>query len=174
MRSLFGYKPPISPVLKRANQLMLVGSYRDAAQSFEELLERSGPQPGPQFAFICLQAGSARLQLGQPELAVSHFRRGLDILVSHGRYIQMYHAGQRIKTELEKRGLAREARVFMAQVHANMPAAAEVPTQHVNEQVPSLPSSCPVCGGPIRIFELHWVSASLAECSFCASSLDAL
>jgi tetratricopeptide (TPR) repeat protein len=172
MRRLFGFNSPISPTLKRANACMASADYLAAAKGYEELLEQSGPRPGPQFAFVCLQAGSARLQAGQSAQAVNHFRRGLDILATHSRYAQMYHSGQRIKAELEKRGMVREARVFMAQVHSSMPAAAEMPTQHVSEQLPALPPTCPVCGGFVRVFELHWLNAHTAECSFCASPLE--
>ena len=172
MNRLFEHKHPISPSLKRANACMASGNYLAAAKAYEEMLEHSGPQPGPQFAFICLQAGVALLQVGKSEQALKYFRRGLDILTAHKRYVQMYHSGQRIKAELEKRGLAREARVFMAQIHSNMPAAAEIPTQHVSEKLPILPPACPTCGGSLRVFELHWLSAHAAECPFCASSLE--
>lgn len=172
MNRLFERKPPISPNLKRANACMASGNYLAAAQAYEEMLEHSGPKPGPQFAFICLQTGVAFLQIGRYEQALTYFRRGLDILSAHKRYAQMYHGGQRIKIELEKRGLVREARVFMAQVHSNMPAAAEIPTQHVSEKLPILPAICPACGGSLRVFELHWLSAYAAECPFCASSLE--
>lgn len=172
MRRLFGSQPTFLPILKQANACINSGDYLAAASAYEQLLEQSGPQPGPQFAFVCLQAGSARLHAGQTAKAMNHFRRGLDILTNHNRYAQMFHSGQRIKAELEKRGLMRETQAFMAQIQSCIPAAAEIPTQHINQQLPTLPPICPTCGGFIRVFELHWLNAHTAECLFCASPLE--
>jgi len=53
-----------------------------------------------------------------------------------------------------------------------MPAAAEMPTQLVREELPTLPLECPLCGGTLRIFELYWRNPNQAECSLCASPLE--
>ena len=171
MRHILDHKNTISPSLKRAHASMAAGNYQSALRDYEALVEQAGQCPGPEVAFIAFQAGSAQIQIGRPEQALGLFRQGIEILSAHRRYAQMFHSGQRIKTELEKRGMVREARVLIAQIQSCLPASAEMPTQLVRDELPTLPTDCPLCGGTLRTLELHWRTTQQAECSFCSSPI---
>jgi hypothetical protein len=160
--------------LKRANASLAMGDSLGAAGAYEELLQQSARQVNPQYAFFCIQAGYARLFSGELAQAMAHFRRGLEVFSAHQRYAQMYHVAQRIKVDLERRGCLRESRLMAAFVTSNMPASADMPTQHLSQEAQNLPADCPVCGGTLRSFELHWLDARTVECGLCVSPLVVL
>jgi hypothetical protein len=174
MQPLFGSTPRITPDLKRANARLAAGDYHSAGQSYESLLNHDELQGRPQLAFLYFQAGRARMMSGQFSVAVSHFKCGLEILSEHQRYSQLYQVGQRIKSELEQRGLAREARVISALIYSNMPAASELPTQHVEGSPSRLPALCPACGVTLFPAESQWIDPRKAGCPLCDSPVDAL
>jgi len=174
MHSLFGSTPPIKPALKNANARLASGDYQLAAQSYESLFDHAELQGRPQLAYLYFQAGRARMMSGQFSVAVSYLRRGLEILSEHHRYLQLHQAAQRIKSELEQRGLVREARLISALAQSNMPASSELPTQHIGDTPSRLPALCPACAVTIFPAELQWIDARTAGCPLCDSPVDAL
>lgn len=174
MRRFFGFTPRIPPALKDANARMAAGDYQAAGLGYEALLINSHGFSVSQQAFLYLQAGRARLLSGQFSLAVTHLRRGLELLAEHQHYSQLYQSGLRIKAELEQRGLARESRLISALVHSNMPAASEIPTQFVDEIQVRLPTLCPACGVGLAAAEMNWTDANTVSCPLCNSPVDVL
>lgn len=166
-----GTSSPVLPQLRQANARMSLGDYLSAAGLYEAMMKRADVQNRPSFAFICLEAGRARLQLGQGTAAFAHFRRGLEVLSEGRRYVQLYHCGQRIKTELEQRDMGREARQVISLVQSTMPAAAELPTQVIASDVPALPASCPTCNGALRLMESQVTAPGVFDCPLCDSPI---
>jgi hypothetical protein len=165
--------PQIHPVLQRANQLMTAGDYPGAAADFEELARRAEERNGTHAPFFFLQAGRARLLMGEHVRGVAHFKHGLTLLAKMRRYNQLYHVGTRIIQELNARTLEKEAREISSLIHSHTPAIAEMATQQLPKAKPLLPTHCPTCGGPVRSDEADWIDEGTAECPFCGSPVRA-
>ena len=166
--------PNIPPDLQRAHELMEGGNYAKAAPAFEELAQAAENRAGPRAPFLFMQAGRARILLGQNPAGMAHLRRGLELFASSGRYSHLYRAGNRAIQDLKARGLEKEALEIAGLIHANIPAISESPTQR--GPAPSriaLPSHCPSCGGPVRADEVDWIDSASAECPFCGSPVQA-
>ncbi len=167
--------PVISPALRRAHEMMSMGEYAHAATAFEQLAHAAEMRDGPRAPYLLFQAGRARMLNNQPSAALPHLKRGLELLVTNGRYTQLYKVGHRIAQELKLRGLEREAREIAALVGANVPAIAEMPTERGPDMAKIiLPSHCESCSGPIRSPEVEWLDARTAECPYCGSPIRAM
>ncbi len=160
--------------LQEAHELMELGKYAEAAEQFEKLACAAEARSGPRAPFLFLQAGNARIQLGQEVAGMGHLRHGLELLAATGRYHQLYRAGARVINDLKARGLEREAQEISRLIHRHTPAIAESPTQRGPDPGRTiLPTHCPACGGPVRQDEVDWIDAQTAECAFCGSPVHA-
>jgi hypothetical protein len=160
----------LPPALQQAHELMERHDYAQAALAFEQLADAAEKRAGPRAPFLFLQAGRARILLNQNKAGLAHFRHGLGMLASSGRYPQLYRAGNRVAQELKARGLEKEAQEVAGIISSHIPAISESPTQRGPD--PSrliLPSHCPSCGGPVRADEADWIDSLSAECPFCGS-----
>lgn len=165
----------VSPALRRAHEMMSMGEYAHAATAFEQLAHVAEARNALRAPHLHLQAGRARLLNRQPALALPHFRRGLEMLLQSGRYMQAYRLGQRVVQELRQHNLEREAREIAALVSSSIPAIAELPTERGPDvSTVLLPAHCDSCGGPIRSPEVEWLDARTAECPYCGSPVRAL
>ncbi len=170
-----GGAPNVPPALQRANELMAIGNYPAAAVAFENLAHRAEEHGGPRAPLFYIQAGHARILMGQVKVGVSHLKQGLNILVTDGRFQQFYRFGQRAVRELKARGLDKESQEIAVLISANMPAIADLPTQQGPDPARvSLPTHCPACGGPLRSDEVDWVDHNTVECPFCGSPVRAV
>jgi hypothetical protein len=170
----FSANPNISPALQRAHELMALGNYTEAAVEFENLAQRAEERKGPLAPFLFLQAGSARIQLKQNVTGMAHFRHGLELFSTSGRYHQLYRTGGRIIRELNAHGMEKEAQEISKLVQRNIPAISESPTQRgPDPDRAALPTHCRSCGGPVRSDEVDWIDATTAECTFCGSPIRA-
>ncbi len=166
--------PPVSPALRRAHQLFAAGQYSEAAAAFEELARRAEQRDGPRAPLFYIQAGRARILVGEIPLGMGHVKNGLSQLAGQGRFGQFYKAGQRISQELKSRGYLKESKEIAALLGANMPAIAELPTERQPDITRlTLPTNCPSCGGPLRPDELEWYDDRSAECSYCGNPVNA-
>ena len=172
-RGLMGGVPQVSPALQRANQLMAAGDYEGAAVAFEDLAQQAEARGGPRAPLFFLQAGQARMMIGEYIRSTAHFKRGLSLLANAQRYTQFYRAGTRIIQELKARNLEKEAGEINSLIHGHAVAMAEMATQHIPADRPLLPTHCPSCGGPLRSDELDWIDELTAECPFCGSPVRA-
>ena len=162
----------IPPALRHANQLMAAGDFAGAAGAFEDLAQRAEARNGPRTPAFLMQAGRARLQMGDAAAAVEHFKHALNLLAQTKRFTWLYRAGTRTVQDLKTHGLEKEAQEISALVSANVPAG-NVPAGPQNQTRPPLPTHCPACGGPVRSDEADWIDEQTAECPFCGSPVRA-
>ncbi len=166
--------PLALPALRRAHEMMNMGEYAHAAVAFEQLAHVAEARNGQRAPYLLFQAGRARMLNNQPAAAISHLKRGLELLRTSGRYAQLYKAGHRIIQELKLRGLEREGREIVALIDASVPAIADMPTARGPDVATAiLPTHCESCGGPIRPTEVEWFDARTAECPYCGSPVRA-
>ena len=160
----------VSHLLKRANALVANGDFAGAAIIFEQLARNAEARQGLRAPFLFIQAGLARILLGQKTPGMVHIKHALTTLIESGRFIQLYRLGTHLVRELKARGLVKEAQEVAALVHSNMPAISEMPTERgPNPALISLPSHCSSCGGPLRADEVEWLNPSTGECPYCGS-----
>jgi hypothetical protein len=165
----FRRQPPgvgIAPALQHAHQLLEAGEYPAAALAFEQLAQGAELRQGPRAPFFFLQAGRARLYNQETNLALTHFRHGLESLERAGRRAQLQHAGRLVQEELSRHGLeaaASSLAIFFGSEPEPPPVFSST----------TLPTHCPSCGGPLRPSELEWLDAQTAECPYCGSPLRA-
>jgi len=163
-----GFVPDIPPMLQRANELLAIGRYEEAAQAFLQLArgaEKRVPERAP---FLYLQAGRAAILGGQAKPGIAHLRRGLTMLGAQGRPERMQNAGQRVIDELNERGLSADASEIAALLQANLPQqAGPQPAAPAKKTV--LPTHCPSCGAAVRPDEVEWMDNDTAECAYCGS-----
>ncbi len=162
------FRPPrVPPALQRANALMSQGEYAAAAEAFERLARGAERRSLPRAPHLSLRAGQARILAGEVESGMEHIRRGLAMLVAHGRWAVLHRIGQRVVEELNAQGLSAEAQEIEAYLKENLP---EMP---VGGPAPRrraiLPTHCPACGGPVRPDEVEWLDEATAECPYCGS-----
>jgi hypothetical protein len=162
----------IPPALRRANELTVSGNYAASSIIFEQLARSAEARKGPRAPFLYIQAGTARLLLGQSAPSLAHFKHALNMLIESGRFTLLYRLGSRIIKELKARGLTKEAQEIGALIHSNTPAIAEMPTERgPMPSATALPAHCPACGGPVHADEVEWLNASTGECPYCGSTL---
>ena len=164
-----GFGPDVPPLLQRANQWMAAGNYVEAADAFEQLARAAEARGGPRAPVFHLQAGRARVLAGQTAAGLDHFERGLGLFAVRGQAGRVHNASQRIVTELNQRGLAKEASRISAYVKSLLPdfdpnLASPAPVRKA-----ALPTHCPGCGAPVRADEVEWIDDLTAECAFCGS-----
>jgi hypothetical protein len=158
----------VPPLLQQANQWMANGNYTEAASAFEQLAHWSEARFPERTPFLYLEAGQASLLDGQTKTGMAHFRRGLTLLATQGRFPRMHLLGQRIIRELNARGLKAEASEIASLLSGNLPQQIP-PEQTFTPKKPTLPTHCPHCGGSLRPDEVDWLDEVTAECSYCGS-----
>jgi len=168
-----GGAPQIPPALQRANRLMASGDYQGAAAAFDELAQRAEGRNGPRAPLFFMQAGRARLQLGDGAAASADFKHALTILAQTKRFTWLYKAGNRAVEDLKAHKLDAEAAEIAAIVQANVPAGMATAGDAPAKSHPALPTHCPACGGPVRSDEADWIDDLTAECPFCGSPVRA-
>lgn len=168
-----GGNQQIPPALQHANQLMMNGDYVGAAAAFEDIAGRADARGGPRAPFFFMQAGRARILMGESATGLAHLKHGLTLLADAKRYTQLYRAGTRIVQELEAHGLVKEAQEISALIHTHIPAGAETAANSQPKAKAVLPTHCPACGGPVRSDEADWIDQVTAECPFCGSPIRA-
>lgn len=172
-RRALGEAPQVPAALQDANQLMASGDYPAAAAAFEDLARLAEARGGPHAPFFLMQAGRARLLIGEHGRSMAHFKHGLTLLADAKRYTLFYRAGTRIAQELTARKLDKEAQEIANLVHHHTAAIAEMSTEPLPRVGHILPTHCPSCGGPVRSDETDWIDERTVECPFCGSPVRA-
>jgi hypothetical protein len=157
----------VPPLLQQANQFLANGNYTQAANTFEQLARWSEARFPERTPFLYLEAGQASILDGQIKTGIAHFRRGLTLLATQGRFPRMHLLGQRVMRELNARGLKEEATEIAGLLAANLPQ--QISHEQVPIKKPILPTHCPNCGGSLRPDEIEWLDEVTAECSYCGS-----
>jgi|YNPBryBLVA2012_1023415.scaffolds.fasta_scaffold00402_10 hypothetical protein len=164
-----GLLPQVPPLLQRANQLLASGQYVQAAEAFESLADAAQSRGGVRAPLLFLQAGRARILAGETAAGLARLKQGLSLLAAHADWPGLQRVGGRVLTELNERGLVREAAEMEAWLKATLPAGSVVFAERSATPKPQLPTHCPSCGAALRPDEVEWLDEVTAECAYCGS-----
>ncbi|HET9914948.1 MAG TPA: hypothetical protein VFQ13_23870 [Anaerolineales bacterium] len=156
----------VPPVLQEANFAFDKGEYGRAGELFERIAETAAARGGPRAPLFYLQAGRARILAGQTALGMPSLKRGLELFAQRGQLPRLQQAGTRVISELNERGLKKEAAEIEAWLKTVSPV---VPSFEPSPQRPVLPTHCPACGAAVRPDEVEWLDEVTAECAYCGS-----
>ncbi len=159
--------------LNRAHQMLAAGDFEAAARIFSELAELAESRGIPgRAAQLHLQAGRARLELGDGPAALLHAREALGLFLANGNYQRAAQALPRILHEFHVRGFEAEADALEAEARKHFEQAGQ-PFGSAAPSAPrrrgSLPAHCPYCGGDLRPDEVEWLDENSVECDYCGS-----
>jgi hypothetical protein len=167
-----GGQVDMASLLQTAHAQMQGGQYLAAAEAFDTLARRAFLQNGPRASLFALQSGRAYLLANNLPEAMAHFTQGLTTMVKEKQFGRLGKVGLRIVEELKARGHIKEAREINNLVISNMPARADLPTEHGPDPARVIaPVTCPSCGGPVRSDEVDWIDSHTAECPYCGTPL---
>jgi hypothetical protein len=158
----------VPPILQEANFAFDKGEYGRAGELFEQIAQTAGARGGPRAPVFYLQAGRARILAGQTHLGMPSLRRGLELLAQRGQVQHLQQAGQRVISELQDRGLRKEASEIEVWLKNALPSA---PSLDSTAERPMLPTYCPSCGAGVRQDEVEWLDDVTAECAYCGSPI---
>jgi hypothetical protein len=156
----------VPPVLQEANFAFDKGEYGRAGELFERIAETAAARGGPRAPLFYLQAGRARILAGQTALGMPSLKRGLELLAQRGQLPKLQQAGRRAVTELNERGLQKEAVEIESWLKSLSPSMSSLDAP---SQRPGLPTHCPACGAAMRPDEVEWLDEVTAECAYCGS-----
>ena len=160
----------VPPILQEANFAFDKGEYGRAGELFEKIAETAADRGGPRAHLFYLQAGRARILAGQTHLGMPSLRRGLELLAKRKQFPRLKQAGQQAVSELNERGLQREASEIESWLNNVLPA---VPSPASPVKRPILPIHCPSCGAGVHPDEIEWLDDVTAECAYCGNQLRA-
>ncbi|PJH76518.1 MAG: hypothetical protein CO064_00695, partial [Anaerolineae bacterium CG_4_9_14_0_8_um_filter_58_9] len=100
---------------------MATGDYNGAAVAFEGLARGAEGRGGPRAPHLYLQAGRARLMIGQVAAGMGHIRRGLALLAARQQWPVLHRTGQLTVAFLTERGLTQEAQEISDYLKATLP-----------------------------------------------------
>jgi hypothetical protein len=158
----------VPPILQEANFVFDKGQYGRAGELFERIAETAGARGGPRAPVFYLQAGRARILAGQTLLGMPSLRRGLELLAQRQQFPRLQQAGRRVVSELNQRGLQKEASEIETWLKNVLPPESS-PDAPVKS--PVLPTRCPSCGAGVRPDEVEWLDDVTAECAYCGSPI---
>ncbi len=162
--------------LRRANRLMEIGDFANAAALFEKLARSVHDLGRPrQAAHLYVQSARARLLAGQVQPAVDTMKQGLSIFAQAGLWEPFDRTGNRAVNELRQHNQPQAAEDLTRwiqdvwQKRATPPAPAESQAAAPRK----LPLKCPACGATVRPDEVEWADEQNAICNYCGSVLPA-
>ena len=106
---------------------------------------------------------------GQMVGGKEYLERGLGLFATRGQNGRVFNVGNRIISELNQRGLSKEAKEISDYVKGLLPDFAVMAGGSMESKRPALPTHCPGCGAPVRPDEVEWLDDLTAECAFCGS-----
>ena len=161
----------VHPLLQRANHLLMMGQYAEAAEAFEQIAAAALARQGPRAPVFFLQAGRARILNGQSAAGIDHLKHGLQLFAERGDLHRVNHAGHRILAELNQQGKTNEAKQVQDFMNTLQPKGfTALPEESIaEEKKPILPTHCPSCGAALKPDEVDWLDDVTAECEYCGS-----
>lgn len=162
--------------LRRANRLMEIGDFANAAFLYEKLARALHDQGRPrQAAHLYIQAARARMLAGQVQPAEELIKQGLSIFVQAGLWEPFDRVGNRAVNELRQHNQPQAADDLARWIqdqwqNRTIPAA---PVGGQEKPARKLPLKCPSCGATVRPDEVEWVDGANAMCDYCGSMLPA-
>jgi hypothetical protein len=161
----------VPPILQEANFVFDKGEYGRAAELFEQIAEKAGARGGQRAPLFYLQAGRARILAGQTFLGMPSLKRGLELLAEREKFQRLHQAGRRVISELNERGLEKEASEIEDWLKSILPSGPSTDTPKAPVNRPILPTHCPSCGAAVRPDEVEWQDEVTAECAYCGSPI---
>jgi hypothetical protein len=162
--------------LLRANRLMEIGDFANAAALFEKLA-RTANDSGQvrQAAHLYVQAARARILGGQVKPAQDLFKQGLSAFAQADLWEPFDRVGNRVVAELRQHNqpqAADDLAGWMQSLWQNRPSPS-APAESKASSPRSLPLKCTFCGATVRPDEVEWIDEGHAECDYCGSTLAA-
>jgi len=171
-----GVGPTPHPRLQRANELMAIEDYTGAARAFEDLAKAASSRNGPAAPHLYLQAGRANFKAGQVTSGMAQIEIALKMFAGRGEWLKFQRNRRRVVEELRRTGLENEANTLAIFLEEQLPADMIPPGDEprkdprpVARARATLPTKCPECGAPLRIYEVDWVDENTAECPYCGN-----
>jgi hypothetical protein len=180
----------IPPILQEANFVFDKGEYGRAAELFEQIAQTADARGGPRAPLFHLQAGRARILVGQTALGMPSLKRGLELLAQRRQFSRLYKAGMRVLAELNERGLRTESAEIETWLKTVLPSMPAMIGPDATSKTPVLPTHCSAAAqGYDQMKSNGWmksrlsarivealleqridrnVAAILYRCSFCA------
>lgn len=158
----------VPPILQEAIFAFDKGKYGRAGELFEKMAETAAARGGPRAPLFYLQAGRARILAGQTSLGMPSLKRGLELLAERGQLHRLHQGGRRVISELQERGLQREAADIEAWLQNALPSR---PSVIPEAKRPVLSTHCPSCGAAVRPDEVEWLDDVTGECAYCGSPI---
>ena len=160
----------VPPILQEANFAFDKGEYGRAGELFERIAQTAAARGGPRAPFFYVQAGRARILAGQTSLGVPSLKRAFELLAQQGQPLRLHRIARRVISELNERGLEREAAEVKSWLNHASPSEPSVDEPF---RRPVLPTRCPSCGAMVRPDEIDWLDDITAECAYCGSPVRA-
>ncbi|HLO18198.1 MAG TPA: zinc ribbon domain-containing protein [Anaerolineales bacterium] len=161
----------VPPILQEANFAFDKGEYGRAAELFEQIAQTVGARGGRRAPLFYLQAGRARILAGQTALGMPSLKRGLELFALNRRFHRLHRAGMRVISDLNERGLKKEASEIETWLKTALTSAPSFPASKEVLTRPVLPTHCPACGAAVRPDDVEWLDDVTAECAYCGSPL---
>ena len=158
----------VPPILQEAIFAFDKGQYGRAGELFEKLAETASARGGARAPIFYLKAGQARILAGQIALGMPSLRRGFELLAERQKFLRLQKAGKRVITELDERGLSKEASELEVLLKTLMPSETLL---DISERRTVLPTHCPSCGAAVLPDEVEWLDDVTAECAYCGSPI---
>ena len=158
----------VPPILQEAIFAFDKGQYGRAGELFEKLAETASARGGARAPIFYLRAGQARILAGQIALGMPSLRHGLELLAERQKFLRLQKAGKRVITELDERGLSKEASELEVLLKTLMPSETLL---DISERRTVLPTHCPSCGATVLADEVEWLDDVTAECAYCGSPI---
>ncbi len=168
-------EPNARQELMRANRLMEIGDFKNAAALYEKLahmVQNLGRVR--QAAHLYVQAARARLLGGQVQPVEDLLKQGLSIFAQAGFWGPFERVGNRAVGELQQHNqpqIADDLTKWMQGLLKSRPVNA-APEGKISSPR-SLPLKCPSCGANIKPNDVDWIDEQRAECNYCGSILAA-
>ena len=158
----------VPPILQEAIFAFDKGQYGRAGELFEKLAETASARGGARAPIFYLKAGQARILAGQIALGMPSLRHGLELLAERQKFLRLQKAGKRVITELDERGLSKEASELEVLLKTLMSSETLL---DISERRTVLPTYCPSCGAAVLPDEVEWLDDVTAECAYCGSPI---
>jgi hypothetical protein len=162
--------------IQRANRLMEIGDFTNAATLYENLARKVHDFNRPrQAGHLYVQAARARVLAGQIKPGLDTLKHGLTIFAQAGLWGVFEAIGSRAIGELGQLGqpqAAQDLADWLDTKRSNRTMQDITPTIPVSSPR-SLPLKCPSCGATVRPDEVEWVDEDHAACDYCGSVMAA-
>jgi len=162
--------------LQRANRLMEIGDFANAAFLYEKLARKVHDFGLPrQAAHLYVQAARAKILAGQVKPGLDILEQGLSTFTQAGLWEAFERVGSRAVDELRQQDQPQAAQDLAHRLDAmrlNRPLSM-TPAELKESLHRALPLKCPACGAPVRPDEVEWIDENRAACDYCGGMLAA-